>query len=368
MPLGPELRFHERTKVLFEQRSYVFFGGSDYHRLASHPEVLRAAREVAESDGLNVAGSRVTTGNHPLHRQLEAKAAAFLGAREAALCPDGYLSNTVAVETVARDFQRYFIDESAHASLLVSTDCLPRDQVHRFRHADPESLRQALAAYLRPGERPLVLTNGVEPGDGELPPLGEYWEAVRHAGGLLLVDDAHGMGVAGPTGKGSPEEAQLPAEAFLQTGTFAKALGAFGGLLAGPSGLFARVVERSRTFTGATPIPPPLAAAVLRAIGVLQEYPAMITNLRERTFRVRARIRAMGLPSCPSPVPILSVTHRNEARNQRLSALLLQNGIYPPFIDYPGSPPGGHFRFTLSGLHTEEEVDRLLATLALSCE
>jgi 7-keto-8-aminopelargonate synthetase-like enzyme len=76
----------------------------------------------------------------------------------------------------------------------------------------------------------------------------------------------------------------------------------------------------------------------------------------------------MGLPSCPSPVPILSVTHHDEAKNQRLRALLLENGIYPPLIDYPGSPPGGHFRFTLSGLHTLEEVDRLLATIAQSCD
>jgi 7-keto-8-aminopelargonate synthetase-like enzyme len=330
--------------------------------------VLRAARDQAESEGLNLAGSRVTTGNHPLHRQLEAQAAAFLGAEEAALCPDGFLSNTVALETIAEEFQRFFIVESAHASLQVPADCLPRDRVHRFRHADPEGLRQALEAHLRPRERPLVLTNGVEPGDGELAPLGAYWGALRDADGFLLVDDAHGMGTAGPTGKGSPEAAQLPAEAFLQTGTFAKALGAFGGLVAGPSELFARIVARSRTFTGATPMPPPLAAAACCAIGLLQEHPAMITDLQQRTLQARERLRALGLPSCPSPVPILSVTHHDEARNQRLRELLLENGIYPPLIDYPGSPQGGHFRFTLSGLHTGEEVERLLATIALSCE
>ena len=368
MPLGPELRFVDRTKVLFEKKIYVFFGGNDYHRLASHPEVLRAAREVAESDGLSAAGSRVTTGNHPLHRQLEHKAAAFLGAEEAVLCADGYLSNTVAVETIAPDFQQFFLDGTAHASLLVPADCLPRDRVHRFRHGNPESLREELRTHLRAGERPLVLTNGVVSGDGELPPLGAYWEAVRDADGMLIVDDAHGMGTAGLTGKGSPEEARLPPEAFLQTGTFAKAFGGFGGLLAGRSGLCRKVVERSRTFTGATPVPPPLAAAALRALALLQEHPAMITALRERTFRVRERLRTLGLPSCPSPVPILSVTHRNEARNQHLRALLLQNGIYPPFINYPGCPPGGHFRFTLSSLHTDEDVDRLLEAIALSCE
>ena len=368
MSLGPELRFFDRTRVRFEQEEYVFFGGYDYHRLASHPEVLKVFRETALSDGLNACGSRVTTGNHPLHGQLEAKTAAFLGTAEAALCADGFLSNSVAVESYAREFHRYFVDESAHSSLLAALDCLPRDRVHRFRHADPEDLQRLVMAELRPRERPLVLTNGVEPGDGELPPLADYWRSVLAAEGMLIVDDAHGLGTAGLTGKGSPEEAGLPAGAFLQTGTFAKAFGAFGGLLAGTAGLFAKVLERSRTFTGATPVPPPMAAAACCAIGILQEHPEMITSLRERTLLARERLRALGLPSCPSPVPILSVTHRNDAKNRRLRSLLLQNGIYPPFINYPGCPPGGHFRFTLSGLHTGEEVERLLDTIAQSCE
>jgi glycine C-acetyltransferase/8-amino-7-oxononanoate synthase len=367
MSFGPELRFPEPTRVWFDGVKHVFFGGNDYHRLARHPEVLRAARETLDTEGLSASGSRTTTGNHPLYRQLELRAADFLGAEEATACSDGYLSNTVAVEAVAQVFQRYFVDESAHASLMVPIDGLPRDRVHRFPHAEPEGLRDALKAHLHAGERPLVLTNGVEPGDGELVPLQGYWEAVQGLGGLLLVDDAHGMGTAGTSGQGSPQEAGLPPLAFLQTGTFAKAFGAFGGLVAGGSGLLDKVLAHSRSFTGATPMAPPLAAAAWRALGLLQEHPEWITGLRTRTFRVRERLRAMGLPSCPSPVPILSVTHGNEAGNQRLKTLLLQHGIYPNFIDYPGCPPGGHFRFTLSGLHTEEEVDRLLQAIASSC-
>ena len=368
MSLGPELRMIDPTTVEFDHQLYLFFAGNDYHRLGNHPEVLRAFGTVAESGGLNASGSRVTTGNHPLHRQLEAKAAAFLGTGECVICSDGFLSNAVALEAVAPDFQRFFVDEQAHASLMAPVDTLPRDRVHVFHHADPGDLEATVAAHLLPRERPLVLTNGVEPGDGELAPLMGYWNVVRDRGGMLLVDDAHGMGTAGLSGKGSPEEAGIPPAAFFQTGTFTKAFGAFGGLLTGPPGLSAKVLERSRTFTGATPMPPALAAAALGAIRVLEAHPGIIRGLRERTHRARARLRTMGLASCASPVPILSVTHRDTTKNQRLKALLLKNGIYPPFISYPGSPPGGHFRFTLSGLHTEEEVDRLLGTIAQSCD
>ena len=368
MPLGPELRFVDRTKVIFEEKTYVFFGGTDYHRMASHPEVLRAVREATESDCLNMSGSRISTGNHRLYMQLEAKAATFLGADESAICSEGYLSNAVALEAVSRDFQRFFIDGSAHASLMIAADCLPRDRVHIFLHSDPESLRKSLETHLRPSERLLVLTNGVEPADGELSPLAGYWEAVRNEGGMLIVDDAHGMGTTGLTGKGSPEEAHLPVDSFIQTGTFSKAFGVFGGVVAGRAGLFSKVVEHSRTFTGSTPLLLPLAAAALRSIEILQEHPEMITSLRARTLHFRKRVRAMGLPSCNSPAPVLSVTHRNEAKNQRLRSLLLQNGIYPPFSYYPGCPPGGHFRFALSSVHTDEEVDRLLDSISLSCD
>lgn len=368
MPLGPELQFIDRTKVLHDGRPCLFFGSADYHRLSSHPEVLRAAMEACASGGLRSGGSRTTTGNHPAHVRLEAATAAFLGTAESAICSNGYLANTVALEAVARDFQRFFIDAGAHASVKVGADCLPREQVHLFRHADPEHLEKEYRTHLRPGERPLLLTDGVAFGDGGIPPLAAYWEIVRNEGGMLMVDDAHGMGVVGRTGKGSVEEALLPAQACLLTGSYAKAFGVYGGILAGPAGLFGQVVERSRTFTGATPLPPHLAAAALRAIELLQENPEMITGLRARTFRARERLRAMGLPSCDSPAPILSVTHMDEAKNERLRAILVRHGIYPTFSNYPGCPAGGHFRFALSSLHSESDVEGLLAAIGLSCD
>lgn len=368
MPLGPELRFLDRTKVLHEGKPYLFFGGTDYHRLASHPAVLRALREVAESDGLSCAGSRTTTGNHPLLPELERKVAAFLGAGEAALCSSGYLSNAVALEAVAGEFQRFFIDGGAHSSLAAPAGRLSREAVITFRHADLEDLTRGLKARLHPGERPLVLTDGVVPVDGEMPPLRAYWEAVRDFGGALLVDDAHGIAVVGPTGKGSPEEAGLPGGSFIQTGTLSKGLGAFGGLVAGQAGLAGKIVERSLAFVGGTPIPPPLAAAALRSIEILHESPGLITGLRGRMLRVRERIRAMGFRIPSSPAPILSITHHDVNKNQRLRSLLFERGIYPPFIHYPGSPPGGTFRFAVSSAHAEEEVDLLLETIGMSCD
>ena len=363
MPLGAELRFVDRTRVVHRGRTWLFFGGTDYHRLGRHPEVLRAFQEAAATEGLDCAGSRITTGNHPLLARLEAQAGRFLGGREAVLCSGGYLSNTVALEAVRADYQRFFLAEGAHASLAAPAETLPRGRVHRFRSGDPEHLTQLLRRRLRPGERPLVLTDGVLAGDGRLPPLRAYWEAVRELDGRLLVDDSHGMAVLGATGKGSPEEAGLPAEALIHTGTLSKGFGVFGGLVAGGPGFMAQVVERSRAFVGATPVPPPAAAAALRALEVLSAHPELITGLRARSLGLRARLAGLGYPGPDSPAPIFSITRRDEARNRHLGEVLERHGIYPTFINYPGSPPGGHFRFALSSAHSEADIERLVGAL-----
>ena len=127
-------------------------------------------------------------------------------------------------------------------------------------------------------------------------------------------------------------------------------------------------MAKSQAFVGGTPIPPPIAAAALRSIDILRETPALIAGLRRRVLRLRERVRAMGFRIPSSPAPILSITHHDADKNLRLRSLLFERGIYPPFIHYPGSPPGGHFRFAVSSAHAEEEVDLLLETIGMSCE
>ncbi len=364
---GPQLRLIDRTRVLFEGKEYLFFGGNDYHRLANHPETVAACQQEALSSGLGSSGSRVTTGNHPLYRQLEKKLAAFLHVDEVVLCSGGYLSNTMALEALSHDYQRFFIDIGAHPSLREPATRLPRERVSVFRHADPSDLARRIEEELRPGERPLVLTDGVAPLNGELLPLGAYWEVVRRRDGLLLVDDAHGIGTIGPSGRGSLQAAKLPSTAFVQTGTLSKALGAFGGLVAGGAGLLKRVLAHSRTFVGATPIPPPIAAAALRSIEILEANPEWVSDLQERVLCARITLEQMGFDTGRSPAPILSVSYFDTTKNERLRAILLEHEIYAPLIrDYPGSTPGGQFRFSLSSAHTDPEIERLLMVVALS--
>lgn len=368
MALGPELRIFDRTHVVYDGRPYLFFGGTDYHRFATHPDVVAAALHEAQSSGLSCSGSRVTTGNNPLFGQLEARLAGFLGAEAAVLCSSGFLSNSVALESLSREYRRVFIDSSAHVSMKAAVRCLPDERVHLFRHGSVDDLERLMLASLLPGEQPLVLTDGVGAQDGALAPLAAYWEVVREREGLIVVDDAHGVGTIGAEGRGSPELARLPAEAFVQTGTLSKALGAFGGFVAGPKRLVDGVSGCSAAYMGATPIPPPLAAAALRSLDILQRNPKMIEALQERALGVRERLASRGFATGSSPAPIVSIGYWELEKNERMERLLFQRGIYLPLIrSYPGSPAAGAFRLSLSSAHSEREIEQLLDALTLSC-
>ena len=363
--LGPALTFVGRTGVLFEGRELTFFGGNDYHRLSRHPEVIQALIDGAQRYGLNAAGSRVTTANHPIYLQLEAKLAEFFGTEAATLLSAGYMSNAALLQTVAEEFTILFLDEKAHPSLREAAIQSGLRTI-TIGHFDPEDLAARCAETLQATDRPLLLTDGVTPNTGDLAPLATYLEMLRPWNGRVHVDDCHGMGVLGTTGKGSWEAAGIPQECAYQAGTLSKALGSFGGIVVGSGALIESLRTRSMGFVGSTPMPLPVASAALRALELLTANPEMISQLSERALTFKAFLRSLGFRAAAGASPILSVTFFDEARNHTLRQHLIANGIYPSFINYPGCPPGGHFRFTLSGAHTEDQLHALRTAIETS--
>lgn len=354
--LGPELTPVGRTEVRWEGRRLAFFAGNDYHRFSTHPQVVEALRLAATEHGVGCAGSRVTTANHPLYLRLEAAAARFFGTEDAVLCATGYLTNMAVVQAVAADYAHILLEEGAHSSLTeaAAQSGLP---LRRFSTRQPEALGAALKA--QPG-RSLVLCDGVAPSTGHLAPLAEYARlAGEHEAGLL-VDDAHGLGTLGPKGRGSGEEAGLSPGSVLQTGTLSKAFGCYGGLVLCSRQVAERVRARSTAFSGATPIPLPVAAAALRALDLLEAEPQRLHLLQERARQVKHVARECGFNPSPGPAPICSLTFVDPERAEAFRQALLERGVYPSFIRYPGAPAGGHFRFTVSSEHTPEQLEALL--------
>lgn len=339
MTLPEPLQQVDRTWVQWRGQTLAYFAGCDYFRMASHPQVLAAAQEAISKYGLNVAASRRTTGNHALYHQLEMALEDFFGER-ALLVSNGYLTNLIVLQALADRFSCLMIDETSHGSLIDAARAagLP---FQTFRSVNELVER-------RPDNRVLVLTDGVSAFDGSIAPLGEYHRSLPMEC-LLLVDDSHGAGVLGATGKGTHELLNVPRSRLIQTTTLSKAFGAFGGAIIAPDDICDLIIQKSHAFGGSTPFPLPCAAAALEAVNLLKR-----NEFRERLRENCAQVRA-------DATAILAV---NPKSHERFSRVLLERGIFPPHIRYQHIPEEGYFRFAISSEHTRAQLDALADALA----
>lgn len=359
--LAEPLQQLDRTCVLHRGRKLSYFAGCDYFRLSSHSDVLRALREGLDRFGLNVSASRKTTGNHALYGKLEAKLAEFFRVEATVLISNGYMTNLAVAQALAGEFTHALIDERSHGSLfdaLKLLDC----PVLPFKHRDPASAASAARQAGRKAKLVLI-TDGLFSHSGEVAPLDQYLQLLP-ASATLLVDDAHGAGTLGRTGRGTTEFLGVPERCIIRTITLSKSFGVYGGAVIGSHAVRKKIVARSRLFIGNTPLPLPLAAAALASLEVLRSDPRLRRRLVFNTSYVKAALRETGLAASDGPGPIVPFIPQNDREAAQLKRKLLAAGIHPPFINYPGGPRDGYFRFAISSEHTPEQLDALVRVLA----
>lgn len=350
----------DRVFVRWRGRRLLYFAGCDYHRLASHPRVLAAVRRGLKEFGLNVASSRKTTGNHALYERLERELARFFHAEQAVLVDNGYLTNLAVAQAFKGEFTHALIDSRAHGCLADAAVLLGA-RVVTFAHRDAAACAGQLRK-LGAKARPIVLTDGMFAHDGSVAPLDRYLAALP-AKGVLLVDDAHGAGVLGKAGQGTPSHFGLRDARIIQTITLSKAFGAFGGAILGQREVASAILARSRSFTGATPMPLPIAAAASESLRVFLSHPQFQSRLHANVLWVWKRLRAGGIGLPDQPGPVLPITPASPLEAKRLKRRLLAAGIFPPLIRYPGGPEGGYFRIVISSQHTRPQLAKLVAAL-----
>ena len=360
--IEPEpLHFLGANEVRWRGRRLAYFSGCDYFRLARDPRLAAAAKKSLDENGLNVAASRRTTGNHALYARLETALATFFGAETALLVPGGYLAPLAAAQAVAGNFTHAFIDELAHGALVDASRMLACP-VKKFRHRDAADLQKQLLAAGKTA-RPLVLTDGMFSHDGSAAPLREY-KKVLPARGWILCDDAHGAGVLGATGRGTLEWAGVGRKNIIQCATLSKAFGSYGGVVLAARAVREKILAHGRSFIGTTPVPPPLAGAALAALQILRREPARRKRLFAQLAWVRTRLRAAGWEIDETPGPIIRLPDLEDAAAAKLKARLLTAGIYPPFLKYSSASAQGIFRFVISSEHKPAQLENLTAVLA----
>jgi 7-keto-8-aminopelargonate synthetase-like enzyme len=198
--------------------------------------------------------------------------------------------------------------------------------------------------------------------DGSVAPLADYLAALP-AQAALLVDDAHGAGVLGRAGLGTPSHCGVRDVRVIQTVTLSKAFGAFGGAIVGRREVAEAILTKSRCFTGATPVPLPLAAGAMESLRVFKANSHLQTRLHRNAAWLKGRLRAGGMNLPDAPGPIIPVIPTSPAAAVRLKRRLLAAGIHPPLIRYPGGPEGGYFRLVVSSEHSREQLAALAGAL-----
>jgi glycine C-acetyltransferase/8-amino-7-oxononanoate synthase len=195
--------------------------------------------------------------------------------------------------------------------------------------------------------------------DGSIAPLKDYSDILPR-GGLILLDDAHGVGILGKTGKGTLEHERVNRRRLIQTISLSKAFGSYGGAVLCSEELGERIQAKSRLFAGNTPLPLPLASAALKSLEILSSAETLRARLLKNIERVKIALREVGWPMIETPCPIIPLVPRHPDDVPRLKQQFIANGVFPSFIKYPGGPADGYFRFALSSEHDEAQIDALV--------
>jgi 7-keto-8-aminopelargonate synthetase-like enzyme len=365
-PPGPE--------VVIDGRPYLYFGGTSYLGLAAHPEVIGAACEATRRHGIHTATSRSGFGNNPPTLDAERQAAAFFESEDAFYFVSGYVGNHILIAALKESFDAVFVDELAHYS--VGEACrLASVPVIRFRHRDPADLQRCLARHLGPDQRPLLMTDGVFPVSGALAPVPDYLEILsRHSSPVLLLDDAHGVGVLGEHGRGTLEHFGLwgagvntvssAGVALRLCATMSKAIGGFGGVIPGSRGFLEQARKGSHYFDGASAPPSAAAGATAKALELIRSQPELRRHLRENITRMRSGLRERGLPVADSPTANIGLQLGDADNMRRIHSTLKEQGILLPYLaNYSSAGAEGSLRVAVFATHTPEMIDRFMDAL-----
>ncbi len=347
--------------------------------------MLSAARSGLERYGLGANGSRTTTGSTTAHLELEERLADFIGLPAAILTPDGSLANLAACEALGRHHQWALMDERSHGSLLMAARGAGM-QVRAYSHGSAEAAQRARTSVRNSrGSRSqatapvserdgsscsdghALMTDGLFGASGVLPPLTELVDVAE--GGTLLIDDSHALGIVGEAGAGSwsslvaaGKSARTPC--LVVTASLGKALGAYGGVVAGSLEFVEEVRQRAVAYRGSTPIPPAIACAASAALDVIRrERP--LERLRSNIASLRQTFTELGLP-LPSPEsPVFCFRAPSQHSELQLQRVAREAGVLLPVLEYPGGPSERYVRIAVSAAHDADDIERLSDVLAL---
>ena len=350
------------VKVVINQREFINFCSNDYLGLANHPEVIKSFQQAANEYGVGSGSAHLINGHTALHQELEEALAEFVKRPRALLFSTGYMANLGVVDSLVGRGDAVFEDRLNHAS-LIDAGILSRAKLHRYAHNDMQALTQQLSASA--AKERLILSDGVFSMDGDVAPIKSLAEVAQAQDALLMIDDAHGIGVLGKNGAGLLEQENVSYQQVpVLMATLGKALGTFGAFVAGEDILIEGLINNARSYIYTTAAPAALAAATLTSLKLLTTESWRRDKLQQLIRYFKQQAHEYGLPMMESETAIQPLLLGDANMALTLSQQLYDKGILISAIRPPTVPEGSsRLRITLSAEHSEEQINQLLALL-----
>jgi 8-amino-7-oxononanoate synthase len=353
----------EDTVVTIHGKTKVMMGSNNYLGLTHHPKVLEAAQAALHKYGSGCTGSRFLNGTLDLHEQLEARLAEFLHKELCLVFSTGYQANLGLVSGLLGKSEMVYLDKLDHAS-IVDGASMSKAQVVRFNHGDLAGLERKLQDVGRP-QGAMIVVDGVFSMEGDIADLPRLAPLARKYGAALAVDDAHSIGVLGPTGAGTAEHFGLTDEVDLIVGTFSKSLASIGGFVAGAEYVIHYLKHHARPLIFTAALPASNTAGVLAALDILQSEPERRAALWENTRRLAGGLKSLGFDIGPSETPIVPVLIGPLDKTLVVWRQLFDAGVFTNPVVPPAVPPSQcRLRASVMATHTPEQVDFALDAFA----
>lgn len=361
-PYFRTIQSEQDTEVLIDGKRLLMFGSNSYLGLTNHPKIKEAARKATDRYGTGCAGSRFLNGTLKIHTELEETLADYLEREACLLYSTGFQANLGALAPFANRHDYILIDERVHASIIDAAR-LSFAKVLKFAHNDMDDLER-IAANLPQKTVKFIVTDGIFSMEGDICRLPEIARISKKFNGVVIVDDAHSIGVIGENGIGTASHFGLDEAVDIQIGTFSKSLASLGGFVASSADIVDYLKHTSRSLMFSASMTPAAAASVLAAIEIIKNEPELIDRLWENTRYATRLFRQIGFETGGTESPIIPLYVRDGGKTLSLSIAAFNDGLFVnPVVSPAVSEQDSLIRFSVMATHTRQQIDRAAGIL-----
>ena len=350
-------------KIMVDGKEVIMLASNDYLGFCSHPEIKNKAQNAIKKWGAGSGAARLINGNLTLFDELEKRLAAFKKTEDALVFSTGYMANAGLLSALGTKENIIYSDELNHASIIDGCR-LSRATIKIYPHKNVKTLESFLKQESGYQNR-IIVTDGVFSMDGDIAPVPDLLLLAEKYDATLIIDDAHGTGAIGKSGKGTLEHFEMEnSSRTIILGTMGKAMGSFGAFVAGTKELKEYLINKSRSFIFTTAMPPSVLAASIQALNIIGKNPAIISELRENASYMRKGLRSLGFNTLESETQIMPVMIGSPADTVNMAKELFDKGLFIQAIRPPTVPKNSsRLRLTVMATHEKSDLEKALSIL-----